>query len=160
MGIRRKVGERWFWRGALRGRSPCTREGRRPDRHKNRESGVREPPCSPHSGMQNDCGCVVTSDVGSKWDQELAIVGRRGKRLGGRRNNGDRADARHPNGSSSVCSIQNSSATITFSLGRLDLSIDAAILAFPLQQWATTIFETTRKSSGECATAPLSERDL
>ncbi len=26
------VGERWFWRGALRGRSPCTREGRRPDR--------------------------------------------------------------------------------------------------------------------------------
>ena len=27
-----KVGEGWFWRGALRGRSPCTREGRRPDR--------------------------------------------------------------------------------------------------------------------------------
>ncbi len=25
-------GEAWFWRGALRGRSPCTREGRRPDR--------------------------------------------------------------------------------------------------------------------------------
>ena len=24
----------WFWTGALRGRSPCTREGRRPDRPK------------------------------------------------------------------------------------------------------------------------------
>ena len=29
---RRTVGEGWFCRGALRGRSPCTREGRRPDR--------------------------------------------------------------------------------------------------------------------------------
>ena len=27
-----QVGEGWFCRGALRGRSPCTREGRRPDR--------------------------------------------------------------------------------------------------------------------------------
>ncbi len=29
---RHTVGEAWFCRGALRGRSPCTREGRRPDR--------------------------------------------------------------------------------------------------------------------------------
>ncbi len=34
VGRRRNVGERWFWTGALRGRSPCTREGRRPDRPK------------------------------------------------------------------------------------------------------------------------------
>ena len=32
-------GEGWFWRGALRGRSPCTREGRRPDRQN--EAGKR-----------------------------------------------------------------------------------------------------------------------
>ena len=28
------AGVAWFWRGALRGVSPRTREGRRPDRHK------------------------------------------------------------------------------------------------------------------------------
>ena len=32
MELCRTVDEGWFWRGALRGRSPCTREGRRPDR--------------------------------------------------------------------------------------------------------------------------------
>ncbi len=37
-GRMRTVGERCFWTGALRGRSPCTREGRRPDRVK---AGVR-----------------------------------------------------------------------------------------------------------------------
>ncbi|MCY4409627.1 MAG: hypothetical protein OXC27_04140, partial [Caldilineaceae bacterium] len=32
----RTVDEGWFCRGALRGRSPCTREGRRPDRPEER----------------------------------------------------------------------------------------------------------------------------
>gem|GEM_PF-1663291 len=35
---RHTVGEGWFCRGALRGRSPCTREGRRPDRPYAKES--------------------------------------------------------------------------------------------------------------------------
>ena len=41
LGIRRNVGERWFWRGALRGESPRTREGRRPDRPKSNERVMR-----------------------------------------------------------------------------------------------------------------------
>ena len=37
------VGEGWFCRGALRGRSPCTREGRRPDRPKYNNEGRKIP---------------------------------------------------------------------------------------------------------------------
>ena len=58
--IRRKVDEAWFWRGALRGRSPCTREGRRPDRPKNREGGESKHLHSPLSRSQISCGCLVT----------------------------------------------------------------------------------------------------
>ncbi len=58
--IRRKVDEACFWRGALRGRSPCTREGRRPDRPKNREGGERKHLHSPPSGSQTSNGWVVT----------------------------------------------------------------------------------------------------
>ena len=37
------VGEACFCRGALRGRSPCTREGRRPDRPKYNNEGRKTP---------------------------------------------------------------------------------------------------------------------
>ena len=43
--LRRMVGEACFWRGALRGESPRTREGRRPDRPNGRQTLAASAQC-------------------------------------------------------------------------------------------------------------------
>ena len=52
------VGERWFCRGALRGRSPCTREGACARPPKIQQWEEKEHLCSPRSGLRISCGCV------------------------------------------------------------------------------------------------------
>ena len=57
---RRNEREAWFWRGALRGDSPRTREGRRPERSKAGREGRREGKTRGVEGAGNDVGFLGT----------------------------------------------------------------------------------------------------
>ncbi len=131
VGRRRNVGERWFWTGALRGRSPCTREGRRPDRQETRSEEWE----NIFARLIQGCNAVAAGQLplnqgpnGAK-NMQMPAEGARHPEASKQR---EPCRWQHPNGSSSVCYIQNSNATITYSLGRFDLSIDAANSIFSI----------------------------
>ena len=155
VGRRRNVGERWFWTGALRGRSPCTREGRRPDRPKTSSEEWENTFARLIQG-----GGAVTSESGSERGREYADAGRRGETRGGFETKGAvqmpgiRTD--YPVFATSKTAVLQSRSLWVGSTCRSMLQIRF----FRLQRCAAASFETTLKSSSECAAAPIHERYL